>query len=59
MPDFERLLRELELDLARDERQRELVAARHQGEDKARKEVAIVAAVLALLAFLAVVLLYR
>jgi hypothetical protein len=53
MPDFERLLRKLELDMAPEE-ERPLIAARHQGEDHARKQVAIVAAVVALFALIIV-----
>lgn len=43
MPDFERLTRRLEIDLARNGLQRKLIKERHSGEDRARKEIALIA----------------
>lgn len=46
MPDFERLYRKLELDLAHGEEQR-IVLAYHAGLDRARKEIAVISVVAA------------
>jgi len=49
MPDFERATRRFEIAMA-PPASRPLIEARHAGEDRARKQVAVVAAVVALLA---------
>lgn len=52
MPDFERLLRDLHL-YTTSEESRPLVEAYYKGKDRARKEVAVIAAAIAVGAFLA------
>lgn len=48
MPDLERVVRDLERDLVADDPvKRAYVQGKHDGMDKARKEIAITAAVLA------------
>jgi DUF1365 family protein len=40
MPDMERLTRELSIDLAKTEQQKEILKAEFRGEDRARRQVA-------------------
>ena len=47
MPDFERLTRKIAVDLAQNEYRRAIIAAEHRGEDRARMQVAIAAAITA------------
>lgn len=53
MPDFERPLRSLQIDNAQTDEEKEVVVAYHAGLDRARKEVAFIAAFIAVLAVLA------
>lgn len=46
MPDFERLLRKLELDCAETQAKAHLSAAKFAGEDRARKQIALVAVII-------------
>lgn len=54
MPDMERLVRGMELYLAKDEPAKKIIRARHQGQDQARKEILIVVAVIFALAVLVI-----
>lgn len=54
MPDFEHLTRELEVSLSR---RPEIVKARHEGEDRARRQIALIVAVIAAVALSAYALL--
>lgn len=49
MPDFERPLRSLELQAAATPEQKAYIAGRHAGEDKARRQVVILATGMGLL----------
>lgn len=49
MPDFERPLRQLALDMAKTPQQRAELEAYHRGKDRARREMAIVVLVAAII----------
>ena len=53
MPDFERIARSLELHLAETTEQVAYVRGKHAGENRARKQVAVLVAVIAVLAVIA------
>jgi len=55
MPDFERPLRALELHLCRDEGQRQYLRGKHAGMDSARKQMAWLIAIAAVLFLLATI----
>lgn len=55
MPDFERITRKLEIDLATNDR-KPVITAFHAGLDRARTEVAIIAAIVAAIVTIAKVL---
>jgi len=46
MPDMERILRRLSIDMAKDEATRELLRAEYRGEDRARKEILVIVIIL-------------
>ena len=39
MPDFENVFRKLEIDLEEDQQKKEIIRARHAGEDRARWQI--------------------
>jgi hypothetical protein len=49
MPDFERPIRDMRLHLAKTEQERAVIAAYHRGQDHARREIAIIALIAAIL----------
>lgn len=53
MPDFERMTRQFHIDKAKTETERLIAGAYYMGMDRARKEVAWIAAVVALIVVLA------
>lgn len=52
MPDFERLTRNLALDMAKTPNQRAIIEAYHRGQDHARREIAIIALITAIITVL-------
>ncbi len=56
MPDFERIFRKIELDLAPTPEAKAYVAGKHAGLDRARKEVLVVVGLIALGGIAALVL---
>ena len=49
MPDFERPIRDMRLHLAKTEQERAIIEAYHRGEDRARRQIAIVALIAAII----------
>lgn len=45
MPDFERPMRQIHIDMAKDETEKRAIKAYYTGMDRARKEVAYIAAI--------------
>lgn len=58
MPDFERVLRRMELDIASNPLKKAEIAARHRGEDRARRQIVWIAVAIAIVATVARIFLH-